>query len=106
MMVLSRETTTGEASDRRVRSRYLLSPSTIAKIIGLVTLCAAGLIIHGLPWSHWNGFYELALGFAAAVFAAVVVGRRGAGAFVVVASVVLCLAIAEAYALVVSAPGD
>ena len=29
-----------------------------------------------MPWSHWDGFCELALGFAAAVFAAVVVGRR------------------------------
>jgi hypothetical protein len=48
--------------------------------------------------------YELALGFAAAVFAAVVVGRRLRHAFIVVASVVLCLAVAEAYALVVSAP--
>ena len=104
MMVLSRETTTGEARDRRVRPRYLLWPGTIAKIIGLLTLLAAGLIVHGLPWSHWDGFYELALGFAAAVFAAVVVGRRLRDAFIVVASVVLCLVVAEAYALVVSAP--
>ena len=104
MMVLSRETTTGEARDRRVRPRYLLWPGTIAKIIGLLTLLAAGLIVHGLPWSHWDGFYELALGFAAAVFAAVVVGRGLRHAFIVVASVVLCLVVAEAYALVVSAP--
>jgi hypothetical protein len=104
MMVLSRETTTGEARDRRVRPRYLLWPGTIAKIIGLLTLFVAGLIVHGLPWSHWDGFYELALGFAAAVFAAVVVGRRLRHAFIVVASVVLCLAVAEPYALVVSAP--
>jgi hypothetical protein len=45
----------------------------------------------------------LALVFAAAVFAAVVV-RPLRHAFIVVASVVLCLAVAEAYALVVSAP--
>jgi hypothetical protein len=45
----------------------------------------------------------LALGFAAAVFAAAVV-RRLRHAFIVVAFVVLCLAVAEAYALVVSAP--
>jgi hypothetical protein len=104
MIVLSRESTTGEARDRRVRPRYLLWPGTIAKIIGLLTLFVAGLIVHGLPWSHWDGFHELALGFAAAVFAAVVVGRRLRHAFIVVASVVLCLAVAEAYALVVSAP--
>jgi hypothetical protein len=104
MMALFRETTTGEARDRRVRPRYLPSPGTIAKIIGLLTLCATGLILRGLPWSHWDGFYELALGFAAAVFAAVVVGRRLRSAFIVVASVVFCLAVAEAYALVASAP--
>jgi hypothetical protein len=46
----------------------------------------------------------LALGFAAAVFAAVVVGRRLRDAFIVVAYVVLCLAVGEAYALVMSAP--
>jgi hypothetical protein len=103
-MALLREPTTGEARDRRVRPRYLPSPSTIAKIIGLLTLCATGLILRGLPWSHWDGFYELALGFAAAVFAAVVVGKRLRSAFIVVASIVLCLAVAEAYALVASAP--
>ena len=103
-MVLSRETTTGEARDRRVRPRYLLWPGTIAKIIGLLILCAAGLFVSRAPWSHWDRFYELALGFAAVVFAAVVVGGRLRDAFVVVASVVLCLAAAEAYALVASAP--
>ena len=46
----------------------------------------------------------MALGFAAAVFAAVVVGRRLRDAFIVVAYVVLCLAVGEAYALVMSAP--
>jgi hypothetical protein len=104
MMELLRETSTGEACDRHVRPRYLPSRVTIAKIIGLLTLCAAGLFIRGLPWSHWDTFYELALGFAAAVFAAVVVGGRLRHAFIVVASVVLCLTVAEAYALVVSAP--
>jgi hypothetical protein len=57
-----------------------------------------------VPWSHWDRFYELALGFAAAVFAAVVVGGRLRDAFIVLASFVLCLAVAEAYALVASAP--
>jgi hypothetical protein len=103
MMALLRETSTGEPSDRHVRPRYRPPPRTIAKIIGLATLCAAGLVVRGLPWSHWDGFYGLALGFAAAVFAAAVV-RRLRHAFIVVASVVLCLAVAEAYALVVSAP--
>ena len=87
-----------------IRPRYRPSPGTIAKIIGLLILCAAGLFVSRLPWSHWDRFYELALGFAAAVFAAVVVGRRLRHAFMVVASVVLCLAVAEAYALVASAP--
>ena len=104
MMAPSRGTSTGEARDRHVRPRYLPSPGAIAKIIGLLTLCAAGLFVSRLPWSHWDRFYELALSFAAAVFAAVVVGRRLRNAFIVVASVVLCLAVAEAYALVVSAP--
>jgi uncharacterized membrane protein YccC len=72
------------------------SPGTIAKIIGLLILCAAGLFVSRLPWSHWDRFYELALGFAAAVFAAVVVGGRLRHAFIVVASVVLCLVVAEA----------
>jgi hypothetical protein len=72
-----------------IRPRYRPSPGTIAKIIGLLILCAAGLFVSRLPWSHWDRFYELALGFAAAVFAAVVVGRRLRHAFMVVASVVL-----------------
>jgi hypothetical protein len=104
MMALSRGTSTGNARDRHLRPRYMPSPGTIAKIIGLLILCAAGLFVSRVPWSHWDRFYELALGFAAAVFAAVVVGRRLRHAFIVVASVVLCLAVAEAYALVASAP--
>ena len=102
-MTLSPETPTG-ACDGHVRPRYMPSPGTIAKIVGLLILCAACLFVSRVPWSHWDRFYELALGFAAAVFAAVVVGRRLRNAFIVVASVVLCLAVAEAYALVVSAP--
>jgi len=103
-MALSRVTSTGNARDRHLRPRYMPSPGTIAKIIGLLILCAAGLFVSRLPWSHWDRLYELALGFAAAVFAAVVLGRRLRDAFIAVASVVLCLAVAEAYALVVSAP--
>src|SRR6516162_5173626 len=104
MMMLLPKTSTGETSNRQVRPRYRPSPGTIAKIIGLLILCAAGLFVSRLPWSHWDRFYELALGFAAVVFAAVVVGRRLRNAFIVVASVVLGLAVAEAYALVASAP--
>jgi hypothetical protein len=104
MIALLRENSAGEAGDRRVQPRYWPSLGTIAKIGALLTLCAAGWFVHGLPWSHWNPFYELALGFVAAVFAAVVVGRRLRHALIVVASVVLSLAVAEAYALIVSAP--
>ncbi len=104
MMTLSPETSTGEARDGHVRPRYRPSLGTITKIIGLLILCAAGLFVSRVPWSHWDRFYELALGFAAAVFAAVVVGGRLRNAIIVVASVVLCLAVAEAYALVASAP--
>ena len=104
MMTLSPETSTGEACDGHVRPRYRPSPGTITKIIGLLILCAAGLFVSRVPWSHWDRFYELALGFAAAMFAAVVVGGPLRNALVVVASVVLCLAVAEAYALLASAP--
>src|SRR5271165_6743499 len=104
MMALPRVTSTGNARDRHLRPRYMPSPGTIGKIIGLLILCAAGLFVSRVPWSHWDRLYELALGFAAAVFAAVVVGGRLRDAFIVVASVVLCLVVAEAYALVASAP--
>src|SRR6202049_4666969 len=104
MMALSRVTSTGNARDRHLRPRYIPSPGTIGKIIGLLILCAAGLFVSRVPWSHWDRLYALALGFAAAVFVAVVVGGRLRHAFTVVASVVLCLAVAEAYALVASAP--
>jgi hypothetical protein len=73
MMVLSRETTTGEASDRRVRPRYLLWLRIGAGL-------RRGCVCCGRGW------------------------KAPAPRFIVVASVVLCLAVAEAYALIVSAP--
>ena len=80
------------------------SRGTIVKIIALFTLIGAGVYLRRSPWSPWNRFHELSLGVAVAVFVAAVVGGRLRDAFIVVASVGLSLTVAEAYALVVSAP--
>jgi hypothetical protein len=80
------------------------SRGTIVKITALFALVGAGVYLRGSPWSPWNRFHELSLGVAVAVYVAAVVGGRLRDAFIVVASVGLGLTVAEAYALVVSAP--
>ena len=80
------------------------SRGAIVKFIALFALVGAGVYLRGSPWSPWNRFHELSLGVAVAVYVAAVVGGRLRDAFIVVASVGLGLIVAEAYALVVSAP--
>lgn len=98
------ESSTGRAHDRHLLPRHMPSRGTIVKIIALFALLSAGVHLRGSPWSPWNRFHELSLGVAVAVYVAAVVGGRLRDAFIVVASVGLCLTVAEAYALVVSAP--
>jgi hypothetical protein len=92
------------ALDRHSLPRYVPSLGTIVKIIALFALVGAGMYLRGSPWSSWNRFQELFLGVAVAVYVAAVLGGRLRDAFIVVASVGLGLSVAEAYALVVSAP--
>jgi hypothetical protein len=92
------------ALDRHSLPRYVPSLGTIVKIVALFALVGAGVYLRGSPWSSWNRFQELFLGVAVAVYVAAVVGGRLRDAFIVVASVGLGLTVAEAYALVVSAP--
>ncbi len=80
------------------------SRGTIVKIIALFALVGAGVYLRGSPWSPWNRFHELSLGVAVAVYLAAVAGGRLRNAFIVIASVGFGLIVAEAYALVVSAP--
>ena len=80
------------------------SRGTIVQFIALFALVGAGVYLSGSPWSSWNRFHELSLGVAATVYVAAVVRGRLRDAFIVVASVGLGLIVAEAYALVVSAP--
>ena len=98
------ESSNGRAYDRHWLPRYIPSRGTIVKIIALFALVGAGVYLRGSPWSPWNRFHELSLGVAVAVYVAAVVGGRLRDAFIVVASVGLGLTVAEAYALVVSAP--
>jgi hypothetical protein len=98
------ESSTGRALDRHPLSRHMPSRGTIVKIIALFTLIGAGVYLRRSPWSPWNRFHELSLGVAVAVYVAAVVGGRLRDAFIVVASVGLGLTVAEAYALVMSAP--
>jgi len=95
---------TDRALDRHSLPRYVRSRGTILKIIALFALVGAGVYLRGSPWSSWNRFQELSLGVAVAVYVAAVVRGRLRDAFMVVASVGLGLTVAEAYALVVSAP--
>ena len=98
------ESSNGRAYDRHWLPRYIPSRGTIVKIIALFALVGAGEYLRRSPWSPWNRFHELSLGVAVAVYVAAVVGGRLRDAFIVVASVGLGLTVAEAYALVVSAP--
>src|SRR6516164_1799913 len=98
------QSSTDRALDRHSLPRYVPSLGTIVKIIALFALVGAGVYLRGSPWSSWNRFHELSLGVAVAVYVAAVVGGRWRDAFIVVASVGLGLTVAEAYALVVSAP--
>jgi len=98
------QSSTDRALDRHSLPRYVRSRGTILKIIALFALVGAGVYLRGSPWSSWNRFQELSLGVAVAVYVAAVVRGRLRDAFMVVASVGLGLTVAEAYALVVSAP--
>jgi hypothetical protein len=100
------QSSTGPVHDRHLVPRHMPSRNTIVKIIALFALIGAGVYLRGSPWSPWNRFQELSLGVAIAVYVAAVVGGRLRDVFIVVASVGLCLTVAEAYALVVSAPAS
>ena len=54
--------------------------------------------------THWDRFFELALGFAIAVYVVAVAGGRLRGIALTVASLLFCLAAAEFYALLQWAP--
>jgi hypothetical protein len=101
---MSTESSTSRVHDRHSLSRYVPSRGTIIKFIALFALVGAGEYLRRSPWSPWNRFHELSLGVAVAVYFAAVVRGRLRDAFIVVASVGLGLIVAEAYALVVSAP--
>jgi len=98
------ESSTGRALDRHPLPRHMPSLGTIVKITALFALVGAGMYLRRSPWSPWNRFHELSLGVAVVVYVAAVVGGRLRDAFIVVASVGLGLIVAEAYALVASAP--
>ena len=94
----------GVADRLQLRARHRLSLATSLKIGGFLGLCAAALYLHRLPWSHWNRLYELALAFAVASYAALILRARLRNAAMIVASVALSLTLIELCALVSSAP--
>jgi hypothetical protein len=94
----------GRAYDRHSLPRHRPSRGATVKIIALFALVGAGVYLSVSLWSPWNRFHELSLGVAVAVYLAAVAGGRLRDAFIVIASVGLGLTVAEAYALVVSAP--
>ena len=94
----------GRAFGRHSLPRLRPSRGTIVKIIALFALAGAGVYLSVAQWSPWNRFQELCLGVAVAVYLATVMRGRWRDAFIVVASVGFGLIVAEAYALVVSAP--
>jgi hypothetical protein len=94
----------GRAFGRHSLPRHRPSRGTIVKIIALFALAGAGVYLSVAQWSPWNRFQELCLGVAVAVYLATVMRGRWRDAFIVVASVGFGLIVAEAYALVVSAP--
>src|SRR5260370_16875473 len=90
-------------------SRFLRDPNqqhmpsfpTLAKLLVAVALPAAHWYIDDArPFHYWTRCADLALGSIFAAYLAVVIRGRLRDAVIVVASVLFCLAAAEAYAMV------
>lgn len=100
----SRQNLAGAAHIGFWRRRQWPSRAAVGKTVGFLGLCAAAVYLRVSPWSPRDRFHEFALSLAAAIFAAVALRGRLRNVAVVVASICLCLAAAEFYALVVSPP--
>jgi hypothetical protein len=78
------------------------SPARLAKIIWLVGLCAAGMYVCVSRWGPWDRVGAFGLGFAIAIFVAVVRRGRMRNVAVFAASIALSLTVAEGYGALVS----
>ncbi|HEV2187261.1 MAG TPA: hypothetical protein VGR70_08630 [Stellaceae bacterium] len=95
------------AGDKKIgllRLKYQPSRAAIARLAGICLLGAAALYLIVSRSTQWDRFFELALGFAIAVYVTAVVNGRLRSAALTIASLLFCLAAAELYALRQSAP--
>src|ERR1700733_7668455 len=65
-----------------------------------LAVVAAAVYVYEMSTTEWSMVYGLALGFVAGVWVAVVVGGRLRNGATAVASILLCLAAVESYAIV------
>ena len=88
----------------RSRLSYQPSRAAAARLGCIFVLGAAALYLIVSRSTQWDRFFELALGFAIAVYVTAVANGRLRSAVLTIASLLFCLAAAEFYALRQSAP--
>jgi hypothetical protein len=90
---------------RRRAPAYLaaLLPRRLLKLVVPAVVLGAAWYVYDAPYEHWSGVEYLALGFALAAYAAVVVRGRMRDGLIIVATILLGFAGIEAYSVAVEA---
>jgi len=89
---------------RRLLVRYRPSRTGVGRLGSIFVLGSAALYLIVSRSTHWDRFFELALGFAIAVYVIVVAHGRLRSTALMAASLLFCLAAAEFYALLQLTP--